>query len=127
MMNKLTVSGLTAIIMLSGCLSPREQCVSDSKVPLRLATNERELVAQNLERGYAVHTQQVPYSYQGQCQDDYLNYYTCTVNAFHTQETPVTIDMEREEAKLRQLDARIGILLEDQRRQLAQCALLPDE
>ena len=74
-MNKLTVSGLAAIIMLPGCLSPREQCVSDAKIPQRLAMNERELVAQNLERGYAVHTQQVPYSYQGQCQDANLNYY----------------------------------------------------
>jgi hypothetical protein len=96
-------------------------------VSLNDVTNERELVAQNLARGYALHTQQVPYSYQGQCQDDYLNYYTCKVNASRTQETPVTIDMEREEAKLRQLDARIGILFEDERRQLAQCALLPDE
>ena len=126
-MNKLTLTCLTAIIMVSGCLSPREQCVSDAKIPQRLAMKERGLVAQNLDRGYAIHTQQAPYSYQGQCQDDYLNYYTCTVNASRTQETPVTIDMEREEAKLRQLDARIGLLLEGERRQLAQCAFLPDE
>ena len=126
-MNKLTVSGLAAVIMLSGCLSPREQCVLDAKAPQRLAMSERELLAENLERGYAVHTQQVPYSYQGQCQDEFLNYYTCTINASRTQETPVAIDMEREEAKLRQLDARISLLIENERRQLAQCALLPDE
>tara|TARA_B110000908_G_scaffold41647_1_gene50622 strand:- start:15 stop:395 length:381 start_codon:yes stop_codon:yes gene_type:complete len=126
-MDKLTVSALAAIIMLPGCLSPRAQCVSDAKIPQRLAMNERELVAQNLERGYAVHTQQVPYSYQGQCQDADLNYYPCIVNASRTQETPVPIDMKREEAKLRKLDARISLLLENERRQLAQCALLPDE
>ena len=126
-MNKLTLTCLTAIIMVSGCLSPREQCVSDAKIPQRLAMKERGLVAQNLDRGYAIHTQQVPYSYQGQCQDEFLNYYTCTINASRTQETPVAIDMEREEAKLRQLDARISLLIENERRQLAQCALLPDE
>ena len=126
-MNKLTLTCLTAIIMVSGCLSPREQCVSDAKIPQRLAMKERGLVAQNLDRGYAVHTQQVPYSYQGQCQDANLKYYPCIVNGYRTQETPVPIDMKREEAKLRKLDARISLILENERRQLAQCALLPNE
>ena len=126
-MNKLTLTCLTAIIMVSGCLSPREQCVSDAKIPQRLAMKERGLVAQNLDRGYAIHTQQVPYSYQGQCQDANLKYYPCIVNGYRTQETPVPIDMKREEAKLRKLDARISLILESERRQLAQCALLPNE
>ena len=126
-MNKLTLTCLTAIIMMSGCLSPREQCVSDAKIPQRLAMKERGLVAQNLGRGYAIHKQQVPYSYQGQCQDANLKYYPCIVNGYRTQETPVPIDMKREEAKLRKLDARISLILESERRQLAQCALLPDE
>ena len=126
-MNKLTLTCLTAIIMMSGCLSPREQCVSDAKIPQRLAMKERGLVAQNLDRGYAIHTQQVPYSYQGQCQDANLKYYPCIVNGYRTQETPVPIDMKREEAKLRKLDARISLILENERRQLAQCALLPNE
>ena len=126
-MNKLTLTCLTAIIMVSGCLSPREQCVSDAKIPQRLAMKERGLVAQNLGRGYAIHKQQVPYSYQGQCQDANLKYYPCIVNGYRTQETPVPIDMKREEAKLRKLDARISLILESERRQLAQCALLPDE
>jgi len=126
-MNKLTLTCLTAIIMVSGCLSPREQCVSDAKIPQRLAMKERGLVAQNLGRGYAIHKQQVPYSYQGQCQDANLKYYPCIVNGYRTQETPVPIDMKREEAKLRKLDARISLILENERRQLAQCALLPNE
>ena len=126
-MNKLTLTCLTAIIMVSGCLSPREQCVSDAKIPQRLAMKERGLVAQNLDRGYAIHTQQVPYSYQGQCQDANLKYYPCIVNGYRTQEIPVPIDMKREEAKLRKLDARISLILENERRQLAQCALLPNE
>ena len=126
-MNKLTLTCLTAIIMVSGCLSPREQCVSDAKIPQRLAMKERGLVAQNLDRGYAIHTQQVPYSYQGQCQDANLKYYPCIVNGYRTQETPVPIDMKREEAKLRKLDARISLILENERRQLAQCALLHNE
>ena len=126
-MNKLTLTCLTAIIMVSGCLSPREQCVSDAKIPQRLAMKERGLVAQNLVRGYAIHKQQVPYSYQGQCQDANLKYYPCIVNGYRTQETPVPIDMKREEAKLRKLDARISLILENERRQLAQCALLPNE
>ena len=126
-MNKLTLTCLTAIIMVSGCLSPREQCVSDAKIPQRLAMKERGLVAQNLDRGYAIHTQQVPYSYQGQCQDANLKYYPCIVNGYRTQETPVPIDMKRERRKLRKLDARISLILENERRQLAQCALLPNE
>tara|TARA_R110000796_G_scaffold91667_2_gene195819 strand:+ start:102 stop:497 length:396 start_codon:yes stop_codon:yes gene_type:complete len=125
--NKMTVFGLAAIIMLPGCLSPRAQCVSDAKIPQRLAMKERGLVAQNLGRGYAIHKQQVPYSYQGQCQDANLKYYPCIVNGYRTQETPVPIDMKREEAKLRKLDARISLILESESRQLAQCALLPDE
>ena len=126
-MNKLTLPCLTVIMMVSGCLSPREQCVSDAKIPQRLAMKERGLVAQNLGRGYAIHKQQVPYSYQGQCQDANLKYYPCIVNGYRTQETPVPIDMKREEAKLRKLDARISLILENERRQLAQCALLPNE
>lgn len=126
-MNKPTLLGLTAIVILSGCASPREQCVSDARSPRLMVMNDRNVVAKNLERGYAVHSQQVPYSYEGQCQDDYLNYYTCTVNSSRTQETPVPIDMQREEAKLEQLDARIERLAENERRQIAECALLPDE
>ena len=126
-MNRPTLLGLTAIVILSGCASPREQCVFDAKSPRLMVMNDRNMVAQNLERGYAVHSQQVPYSYQGQCQDEYLNYYTCTVNSSRTQETPVPIDMQREETKLEQLDARIRLLAENERRQIAECALLPDE
>ena len=125
--NRPTLLGLTAIVILSGCASPREQCVFDAKSPRLMVMNDRNMVAQNLERGYAVHSQQVPYSYQGQCQDEYLNYYTCTVNSSRTQETPVPIDMQREETKLEQLDARIRLLAENERRQIAECALLPDE
>ena len=126
-MNKPSLLSLTAIVILSGCASPRELCVSDAKSPRLMVMNDRNMVAQNLERGYAVHSQQVPYSYQGQCQDEYLNYYTCTVNSSRTQETPVPIDMQREETKLEQLDARIRLLAENERRQIAECALLPDE
>lgn len=126
-MNKPILLGLTAIVILSGCASPREQCVSDARSPRLMVMNDRNVVAKNLERGYAVHSQQVPYSYEGQCQDDYLNYYTCTVNSSRTQETPVPIDMQREEAKLEQLDARIERLAKNERRQIAECALLPDE
>ena len=126
-MNKPTLLGLTAIVILSGCASPREQCVSDARSPRLMVMNDRNVVAKNLERGYAVHSQQVPYSYESQCQDDYLNYYTCTVNSSRTQEPPVPIDMQREEAKLEQLDARIERLAENERRQIAECALLPDE
>jgi len=125
--NKPILLGLTAIVILSGCASPREQCVSDARSPRLMVMNDRNVVAKNLERGYAVHSQQVPYSYEGQCQDDYLNYYTCTVNSSRTQETPVPIDMQREEAKLEQLDARIERLAKNERRQIAECALLPDE
>ena len=126
-MNRPTLLGLTAIVILSGCASPREQCVFDAKSPRLMVMNDRNMVAQNLERGYAVHSQQVPYSYQGQCQDEYLNYYTCTVNSSRTQETPVPIDMQREETKLEQLNARIERLAENERSQIAECALLPDE
>jgi hypothetical protein len=125
--NRPTLLGLTAIVILSGCASPREQCVLDAKSPRLMVMNDRNMVAQNLERGYAVHSQQVPYSYQGQCQDEYLNYYTCTVNSTRTQETPVPIDMQREETKLEQLNARIERLAENERSQIAECALLPDE
>ena len=126
-MNKPSLLSLTAIVILSGCASPRELCISDAKSPRLMAINDRNVVAQNLERGYAVHSQQVPYSYEGQCQDDYLSYYTCTVNSTRTQETPVPIDMQREETKLEQLDARIERLTENERSQIAECALLPDE
>ena len=126
-MNKPSLLSLTAIVILSGCASPRELCVSEAKSPRSMAMNDRNMVAKNLERGYAVHSQQVPYSYEGQCQDDYLKYYSCTVNSTRTQETPVPIDMQREETKLEQLDARIERLAENERSQIAECALLPDE
>jgi hypothetical protein len=126
-MNKVTVLGLTAFAILLGCSSPREQCVYNAQSPRLIAMNDRSIIAQNLERGYAIHKQQVPYSYEGQCQDKNLKYYSCIINASRTQETPVAIDMQREETKLKQLDAKIKRLAEDERRQVAECNLLPDD
>ena len=126
-MIKFILPSLTAMVFLSGCLSPRQQCASDAKLPYRLAMNDRAPIVQNLERGYAVHKQQVPYSYEGQCQDKNLNYYTCMVNSSRTQETPVPINMRREEAKLKKLDAKIDLILKRERRKIAECALLPNE
>lgn len=111
-MYKLLVVGVTASLILSGCATPREMCISQSMSEYRQALNSRSEIQSNVSRGYAVHSQQVPYQYTGQCQDEYLNYYSCSKTGYRAQETPVSIDMEREERNLQRLDQRISVLRE---------------
>ena len=111
-MYKLLVVGVTASLILSGCATPREMCISQSMSEYRQALNSRSEIQSNVTRGYAVHSQQIPYQYTGQCQDEYLNYYSCSKTGYRAQETPVSIDMEREERNLQRLDQRISVLRE---------------
>lgn len=111
-MYKLLVVGVTASLILSGCSTPREMCISQSMSEYRQALNSRSEIQSNVSRGYAVHSQQIPYQYTGQCQDEYLNYYSCSKTGYRAQETPVSIDMEREERNLQRLDQRISVLRE---------------
>ena len=126
-MYKLLVVGVTASLILSGCATPREMCISQSMSEYRQALNSRSEIQSNVSRGYAVHSQQIPYQYTGQCQDEYLNYYSCSKTGYRAQETPVSIDMEREEKNLQRLDQRISVLREQSNADAIECRRIHPE
>ena len=109
-MQKVFFLGILISLILTGCSTPREQCISRSFSEHHEVLSSREVVQSNVSRGYAVHSQQIPYQYIGQCQDEFLNYYQCQKTAYHNKETPVAIDIEREEKNLESIDQRLSIL-----------------
>lgn len=91
------------LALLSSCSTPLEQCLTTANseyyaISSGIAESER-----NVTRGYAVHSQTVPYTYTGSCYDYYIGSYSCPQTGYRTQETPVAIDVNEERRKLSSL------------------------
>ncbi len=92
----------TALALLAACASPYEQCVNQVTRDLRALD---QLIAQtegNIARGYAIETEQYPVTYFDFC-GGYRYAYLCQRTGVQTRRKPVTIDMELERRKLRDL------------------------
>ncbi|WP_254656356.1 hypothetical protein [Roseovarius sp. 217] len=110
--NALTrVSRIFAALVLAsfaaGCSTPRESCIASVTRDYRALESLMVETQQNIIRGYAVHSQSVPYTVQGICHwSDPYTYrtlpYPCPSTQYRTQTTPVAIDVSHEKEKLAQ-------------------------
>ncbi len=117
------LSAVAAFALLAACATPQEACISQAQADVR-ALEARIATAQgNIERGYAIHRQSVPYTYVDVCFDDTGTAYQCQQNATRIEETPVTIDVAEERAKLARYRAQLPALRAKAQAQIAQCRL----
>jgi hypothetical protein len=83
--------------------------------------NLRSETSANIARGYAVHSQRVPYQYTGVCYNQYVGSYSCPRTGYRTQQTPVAIDVRLERQKLADIDRMLPQLERQAQAATAQC------
>lgn len=118
---------VAALVILTGCATPQERCISDARAQLHAISADIRTAQGNIDRGYAIHYQDVPYTYISTCYDDDGAAYDCETNGIRTEETPVAIDVAEERRKL----DRLQMLMPDIRRNadaaIAQCRVIHPE
>lgn len=117
------LSLLPMLALLTACATPQERCQRDATAALRAHQNLIASTQANVARGYAVHRQSVPYTYQGVCYDRDIRY-SCPRTGTRTEETPVAIDVAEERAKLKRLTAETGALQRRSQEALKNCAFV---
>jgi hypothetical protein len=121
---KLKLIALTALVLsLAACATstPLEQCVSSAQQEYRGMLALRAETAANVSRGYAIHSQRVPYQYTGLCYVPYEGNYSCQKTGRRDQETPVAIDVRQETQKLRDIDRSLSRLEQEAGVGVQQC------
>lgn len=92
-----------ALLGLAACATPRQRCesaVSNDIIVLDLLIAETEA---NIERGYAIRTERVPYSYPAACVGfgfAYGNFGMCQRTVLRTRTIPEAISVEEQRAQL---------------------------
>lgn len=124
---------VAAVALLSGCATPRDQCISNATQLYRNAETALATAQGNINRGYALHTERVPYTVAGTC---YRNApygyaaipYYCPSTHYRTQTTPVPIDVAEERQKVTQYQKMLPQLRRQASLQVEQCkAQFPEE
>ncbi len=127
---------------LTACeLSPRASCIRDAETEVRqirdrVETLNRQISEKTLDinRGYAIHSQQQKVVVRGTCVSKYGYEYDCPKNDYQTIETPVSINLPevrktRKKLKNRRDQEFAKLTSANSRKTLAlkQCQSLPDE
>ena len=91
--------------VLSGCATPKQECIAGATRQLRSVESALVTAQGNIDRGYAIHTQRVPYTIGQICYDTYRTThavipYSCPVTQYRTQTTPVPINVTEERRKV---------------------------
>ena len=116
------ILGLIALpLFLAGCLSPLERCIAQAN---RAAAATQSAITQtqgNIARGYAIHTQTVPYPIMYFCTPPGERAHYCTRQGYRTIETPVAINIDQEKRKLASLRKILARQKTEAQRATAQC------
>lgn len=120
----LTIIG--SLGLLAACATPREQCIAGATRDYRSVENAIATAQGNIARGYALHTQTVPYTVTSICyrNDPYRNIvlpYPCPYTQYRTQTTPVAIDVSEERRKLADYQKLLPQLRKQAQIQVQQC------
>lgn len=110
-----------ALAFLAACATPQEACISQAQREVRSLETRIETAAGNIDRGYAIHRQTVPYTYVSVCYTDTGEAYQCEQNGTRVEETPVSIDLTEERAKLARLRAALPGAKRAAEAQIATC------
>lgn len=117
---------LSVAALLSGCATPKQQCLSGATQELRSVERALETAQGNIARGYAVHTQRVPYTVANTCYRSHPRThaaipYSCPSTYYRTQTTPVAIDVAEERRKAEEYRRMLPRLREEARAGIRQC------
>jgi len=115
-----------AAALLSGCATPKQRCLSDATQELRSVESALATARGNINRGYAIHTQRVPYTVGHICYHTHpkthsLIPYSCPVTQYRTQTTPVAIDVAEERRKVAELEGMLPELRQETNARLKAC------
>ena len=144
MKQKMWKFGALAITLtaLTACeLSPRASCIRDAETEVRQIRDRVEILnrqisekTSDINRGYAIHSQQQKIVVRGTCVSQYGYEYDCPKNDYQTIETPVSINLPEERRTRKNLKNRrdkefAKLTSANSRKTLAlkQCQSLPDE
>lgn len=122
-----------AAAVLSGCATPKQQCISDATRQLRSVESALVTAQGNVDRGYALHTQRVPYTVGRICYDTHprthaLIPYSCPVTQYRTQTTPVAINVAEERRKVAEYRQMLPQLRQQANARVQACnAQFPEE
>jgi hypothetical protein len=112
-------------LLLAACATPRETCIRGATADLRATQAALSEARENVARGYAVFSQQVPYTVYATCyRTDAAGArvpFPCPQTAYRTESTPVAIDVAEERGKIRALERRLPALERQARAGVAQC------
>ncbi|MDE9449894.1 hypothetical protein J3R80_05335 [Aliiroseovarius sp. Z3] len=97
------VAGLALILALTACATPQQRCIAGATADYRTLQAQIKTAEANIARGYALHRQSIPITNTRVCYDSKKKPYTCHRTAFRQIETPVSIDIGNEKAKLARL------------------------
>ena len=127
MRNILASTTFVALFALSACSTPLQTCISNASVERDVIVQKIAIAQGNIDRGYAVHRQSVPYTYEDECFDANVGSYSCQKTGTRIDETPVTIDVEGERDKLADLQLQLVVANQRVNADMAQCRVLYPE
>ncbi|MGB0902006.1 hypothetical protein [Halocynthiibacter sp.] len=107
--------------LMAGCATPYEQCVSFAHRDLYQTQKDIQFLESNIRRGYAVHSQSVPYTVAKECLNENEEPFRCDEVNYHTIETPVAIDISAEQRKLDRARADLPALRAEVAREVRGC------
>lgn len=119
---------ITAIaLFLAACTTPQGRCISDVMSEQYGLQRQIVEIEGNISRGYAIHSQTVPYTYVDTCFDDAMQPYACPKTGTRVEETPVAINIAEQRRKLRPLQQRLASVRARTDARVAQCRVLYPE
>ncbi|MCK0139399.1 hypothetical protein [Aliiroseovarius sp. F47248L] len=102
------MSGLVLALGLTGCATPQQRCIAGATAEYHTLQAQIKTAETNIARGYALHRQSIPITNTRVCYDSNKKPYTCHRTAFRQIETPVSIDIGNEKAKLASLKKKLA-------------------
>ncbi len=103
--------GLACVLGLAACATPQQRCVAQATADVRSLQAQIKTTEATIARGYALHRQSVPYTRTRICHNKEGLAFPCHRTGFHRIETPVTVDIDNEKAKLAQMKAKLAKVL----------------
>ncbi len=114
---------LALFLILAACATPQQKCIADASAEHDGLVAQAQVLRGNIDRGYAIHRQDVPYTYLGTCYYSTGEAYPCMQTRTRVQETPVAIDVAEERRKLAAVEARIPAVRARTDAAIAQCRI----
>jgi len=105
------LAALAACLVITACSTPQEQCISRASAEYRSLQSKIATAQGNIDRGYAIHRQTVPYTVPAVCTNKQGKKYPCPRTEYRTEETPVSIDIREERRKIAAFKARLPAAL----------------